>query len=209
MATQRTVDELLCSKSWPPFELRQSDISQLLQLYTKWYPFPKILLQQNKIVWQLHWTRSITSYSLTTLCIWHRLCFFLAQTTKTLKLSKLQNYLNSMYLTQTIKATLVQILLIAFDVHACPIDDVSPLCSRLLFTLFRACHYCFSLFSWLILTPLCSSRISVLALDILITELSEFSQTYILTVKYVSGLIIAHVRTQGFFPAQVERSLEC
>ena len=87
--------------------------------------------------------------------------------------------------------------------------DVSPLCSRLLFTLFRACHYCFSLFSWLILTPLCSSRISVLALDILITELSEFSQTYILTVKHVSGWIIAHVRTQGFFPAQVERSREC
>ena len=116
-------------------ELRQSDISQLLQLYTKCYPIPKILLQQNKLIWQLHWTRSITSYSLTTLCIWHKLCFYLAQTTKTLRLSKLQNYLNSLYLTQskeyqnqqtiktlaqTIKSTLVQILLIAFDVHACP-----------------------------------------------------------------------------------------
>ena len=108
---------------------------------------------------------------------------------------------------KTIKATLVQILLIAFDVHACP----------MMFTLFALDYFLhfsrlpllFSLYSWLLLTPLCSSRISVLALDILVTELSKISQTYILTVKYVSGWIIAHARTQGFFPAQVERSLEC
>ena len=75
------------------------------------------------------------------------------------------------------------------------------------FYTFQACQNSFSLYSWLLLTLLCSSRVCALALDILITTVRILINLHF--DSQVCFWMNHFTCTQGFFPAQVERSLEC